>query len=149
MAKHPERGALPHRTIAPRPGEFMEDARAVPHPLLTPVLYADAKTDPDHVALVCPTCGCFNVHLVGVGIVRREDYTVMEHITLEEWRSTGSERWKHTPVVERVRHDSLMLDITCEFGHAAVVELGHHKGILSTRVTRYDNDIQAPMWKSG
>lgn len=149
MARHPERGALPHRTVAPRPGELIEDTRPLPSSLLTPVLYADAKTDAEHVALVCPTCGLFNVHLVGLGIVRREDYRVMAHVTLEEWRSTGSDRWKHTPVIENVRHDSLMLDITREFGHAAVIELGHHKGILSARVTRYDNDVRGPMWKSG
>lgn len=137
MALYPERGALPHRSVSPRPGELIADARTRSDPPLTPLLYADAKSFlPDHVAVVCPTCGFMAVHIVGLGIVRRENYSVVQRVPIREWRGNRSNRWTRAEVNENVKFDSLVLELECELGHAAIVELGAHKALLSARVTR-------------
>ena len=90
------------------------------------------------MTLVCPSCGIGAVHLVGVGVVRREDYEVVARTAVAEWRENRSTRWEHVPLNENVRSDSLLVEFECEAGHASVMELGSHKMLLSARVSRLD-----------
>lgn len=137
MPTYSNRGALPHRTVAPRPGELIGNGRAVHDAPLTPLLYVDAKTYlPEHVPVVCPACGLISVHIVGLGIVRRDDYSVVSRVPIREWEGNRSTRWMRASLNEKVRFDSLVLELECEHGHATILELGAHKAFLSARVTR-------------
>lgn len=155
MPKNPNRGALPHRTVQPRPGELPEhkkdidldttDAREIAGPFpFVPVLYADAKTlDPTHLMLRCPTCGFMHVMVTGVGVLRREDsYDEVERVAVDAWEGTeDSVHWRTVPGIENVRQDSLMIEMRCDFGHVAVLELGRHKSLTSVRLTRVDTPV--------
>jgi len=136
-AKFPDQGALPHRTIAPRPGELeKQHLPAQPQPLLTPLMYVDAKTYMrEWQVTVCPTCVSSYMHLIHVGIVRRDRYEPVEQFTVTEWRG-GHIDWDRVPLLDGTKGDSVVLEFLCEEGHTSIVELGNHKGLLPTRVTR-------------
>jgi hypothetical protein len=76
------------------------------------------------------------VHIVGLGIVHRDDYSVVARLPIRELEGNRSTRWMRAPLNEKVRFDSLVLELECEHGHTTIVELGAHKAFLSARVTR-------------
>ncbi len=142
MAKKTDRGALPHRTVQPREGEITTSGFNTGK-LFVPVLYADAHMfAPDHLVLRCPTCGFGGVHIAGVGVVRRDDYREVSRDVVDEWNIQFSQRWKEVPGIERVRGDSLVLEIYCELDHVSVLELGSHKGFTSIRLTRMSDETE-------
>lgn len=147
---HSGRGALPHRTIAPRPGELEKrPGPEQPQPPLTPLMYVDAKTYmPDYPVTVCPTCAFPYLHLMRVGAVRRRGFGVVEHHSFTEW-GDGQFKWEQVPLLEDVTGNSIVLEFLCEEGHTSIVELGSDEGLLATRVTRLGDvgDARAMVWQ--
>lgn len=136
MAKYPDYGALPHRTVRPRGGE-LSSTPDIEASAFVPLLYADTKTlAPDHVALRCPSCGLAFVHVSGLAIAQRNDYMEVSRVQVSEWNEQSSSEWKSVPISEHVKGDSVLIEILCEEGHVSVMELGSHKSLTSTRVTR-------------
>lgn len=136
----PKRGALPYRSVKPRPGELPDiDGAVTEGALFTPVLYCDTETLGREQAplLRCPTCGFSFVSIWGVRTVKRDDYMLVATEPVECW-GLPSEAGESVPPIEEVRHNSLVFEIRCDLGHVGVVEFAHHKGQTHVGVSRVD-----------
>ena len=135
------RGAVPVRSIRPRPDE--DAGYTAGEQLLEPLLYAsrptkDGRSDP---TLRCARCGSPTVHVQHVQIVKTDDYEA-EAVKRITSRLVITDIDPADAMLSNDfgnRGPTVAVMFWCEIGHYFTLEIGNHKGSALAAVYSWDD----------